>query len=181
MAEKTEPNQGDKFLVAYATHAGSTQEVAKAIATELRVRGLDCDLRLARDVRSVDEYRAVVLGAPLYVFHWLGDARKFLKRHSTALAGKPIAIFAPGPLNDDEKGIQGAREQLDKELAQFPWLKPLEIQVFVGKYDPARLHFPYNLMTGFPASPLWKIPPSDARNWPQIKAWAGKVADRLKS
>lgn len=173
------PNPGNKILVAYATHAGSTREVAEAIAAELRTHGLECDLQPARDVRSLDKYSAVVLGAPLYIFRLLGDAKKFLKRHSAALAAKPIAIFVLGPLKGDEKEMEGVREQLDKELAQFAWLKPVDQQIFVGAYDPARLHFPYKLMVAFPANPLKNIPISDARDWAKIKAWAGEMAKRL--
>ena len=173
-------------LVAYATHAGSTQEVAEAIAAELRQNGLSCDLKKAREVRSLEGYSAVVLGAPLYIFHWLGDAKKFLKQHRAALAsrhgsGRPLAIFALGPMNDDDKETKGAREQLDKDLLQFPWLKPVDIQIFGGRYDPAKLHFPYSLMMAMPANPMKQIPASDVRNWAQIKAWAGMIANKFKT
>src|SRR5215469_569468 len=66
------------ILVAYATRYGSTQEVAEAIAATLRERGLAVDIQPMRDVRSLDQYRAVVLGAPLYMFHWHKDAIHFL-------------------------------------------------------------------------------------------------------
>ena len=55
-------------LVAYATRYGSTQEAAEAVAATLRERGLEAEVRPAREVRSLDGYNAVVLGAPLYMF-----------------------------------------------------------------------------------------------------------------
>ena len=69
------------ILVAYATRYGSTQEVAEAVAATLRERVLAVDIQPMQDVRSLDQYRAVVLGAPLYMFHWHKDALHFLARH----------------------------------------------------------------------------------------------------
>lgn len=160
-------------LVGYATRYGSTQEVAEAIAATLRERGLEVDLQPMRDVRTLDQYRAVVLGAPLYMFHWHKDALHFLARHRAALTQRPAAIFALGPIKSpiDEKEWQDSREQLEKELVQFSWLKPVALEIFGGKFDPEKLTFPYNLL---PA--LKKMPVSDVRDWAAIRAWASDLA-----
>jgi len=160
----------DSILVAYATRYGSTQEVAETVAATFRECGLAVDIQPMQEVRTLDQYRAVVLGAPLYMFHWHKDARHFLSRHREALSGRPVAIFALGPINNEEKEFQGSREQLDKELAKFPWLKPLALEIFGGKFDPAKLRFPYNM----PA--LKKMPASDIRDWTAIRAWANTLA-----
>ena len=107
-------------LLAYATRYGSTQEVAEAVAATLRERGLEVDFQPMRDVRTLDQYCAVVLGAPLYMFHWHKDALNFLARHRAALTTRPVAIFALGPFHNDDKEYQEVREQLDKELVKFP-------------------------------------------------------------
>ena len=162
-------------LVAYATRYGSTQEVAEAVAATLRERGLEVDLQPMRQVRTLDQYRAVVLGAPLYMFRWHKDALNFLERHRAALTARPVAIFALGPFHVDEKEFQGAREQLDKELAKFPWLTPGAIEIFGGKFDPEKLTFPHNLV---PA--LKKMPASDVRDWTAIHAWASDLVAHLQ-
>ena len=162
-------------LVAYATRYGSTQEVAEAIASTLRERGLAVDIGPMREVRSLDQYHAVVLGAPLYMFHWYKDALQFLARHREALTQRPVAIFALGPIHAEEKEFQGAREQLDKELAKFPWLTPAAIEIFGGKFDPEKLTFPHNLV---PA--LKKMPASDIRDWTAIRAWASTLAAQFQ-
>jgi menaquinone-dependent protoporphyrinogen oxidase len=59
----------DSVLVAYATRSGSTREIAEVIAATLREHGLEVDLKPARDVRTLEGYRAVVLGAPLFMLH----------------------------------------------------------------------------------------------------------------
>lgn len=73
-------------LVAYATKYCSTQEVAEAIATTLHEHGLEVEVRPAREVRSLQGYDLVVLGAALYIGRWHADARHFLKRHHTVLS-----------------------------------------------------------------------------------------------
>src|SRR5712692_7362404 len=162
-------------LVAYATRYGSTQEVAEAVAATLRERGLTVDIGPMREVRTIEGYRAIVLGATLYMFHWHKDALHFLARHREALTQRPVAIFALGPFHAEEKEFQGAREQLDKELAKFPWLTPGAIEIFGGKFDPEKLTFPHNLV---PA--LKKMPASDIRDWTAIRAWASDLSAQFQ-
>lgn len=164
------------ILLAYASTHGSTREVAEAVAATLREYGLAVDLQPARDVHTLEGYYAVVLGAPLYMFHLHKDALRFLARHQKAFSrGLPVAIFAGGPIETgDEKEFQEVRKQLDQELAKFPWLKPVAVEVIGGRFDPARLRFPWNLI---PA--LKQMPPSDLRDWEAIRAWAGCLAVQL--
>jgi menaquinone-dependent protoporphyrinogen oxidase len=162
-------------LVAYATSYGSTQEVAEAVAAALREAGLTVDCQPASAVRSLDGHGAVVLGAPLYMFRWHKDAKGFLSRQREGLKVRPVAVFALGPFNVDPKEFQDARGQLDKELVNFPWLAPVAIEIFGGKFDPAALRFPYNLI---PA--LKKMPVSDIRDWNAIRAWADGIAPLLE-
>lgn len=162
-------------LVAYATRYGSTQEVAEAVAATLHERGLAVDIQPMRSVQTLDQYRAIVLGAPLYMFHWHKDALHFLARHKAALTQRPVAIFALGPFHAEEKEFQGAGEQLEKELAKFPWLTPQAITIFGGKFDPQKLTFPHNLI---PA--LKNMPASDVRDWTAIRAWANDLAAQFQ-
>ncbi len=165
-------------LVGYATKYGSTQEVAEAIAATLREGGLEVDLQAMQKVRSLDGYRAVVLGAPLYIGRWHKDAQRFLSQHQQGLTQRPVAVFALGPLTADEKERQGSRSQLDTELAKFPWLKPVAVELFVGRYDPKKLRFPDTLIAALPASPLHQMPATDLRDWTAIRAWAHHLAQR---
>ena len=158
------------ILVGYATRYGSTQEVAEVVTATLRDSGIEVDIRPMREVRTLAGYSAVVLGAPLFMFRWHKDALGFLSQHRKALAERPVAVFALGPTHDpyDEQEWQDSRAQLDKELAKFPWLKPVALEMFGGKYDPAYLRFPVNLLAG-------KEPASDIRDWTAIRAWAADL------
>jgi menaquinone-dependent protoporphyrinogen oxidase len=164
------------ILVAYATRSGSTQEVAEAVGTAFGEAGFSVDVQRLPVRGDLSRYDAVVLGAPLYMFHWHKDALRFIGNHRQALEGCPVAVFALGPFNDVEKEWREVRAQLDKELAKFPWFRPAAVQVFGGKFDPAKLRFPYTLI---PA--LRKIPPSDLRDWNAIWGWAEELAGTLRS
>jgi menaquinone-dependent protoporphyrinogen oxidase len=162
-------------LVGYATRYGSTQEVAEAVAEKLREHGLAADIKPMREVRTLAGYSGVVLGAPLFMFRWHKDALRFLSRHREALSKLPVAIFAPGPIQDphNDKEWQDSWAQLNKELSKFPWLTTVALEIFGGKLDPVKLRFPISLFTG-------KVPPSDIRDWTAIRAWADSLAARLQ-
>ena len=162
------------ILVCYATRSGSTAEVAEAVGKTLRAAHVDAVVMPAKEVRSLDAHRGVILGAPLYMFRLHRDARAFLTRHREALAQKPVAVFALGPFHDEEKEWAEVSAQLEKELASFPWFSPVVRTVFGGAFDPARLGFPYTLI---PA--LRRMPASDARDWKAIDAWATEMGRLL--
>jgi menaquinone-dependent protoporphyrinogen oxidase len=166
-----------KVLLAYASTHGSTQEIAEAVAAALRDHGLAVDLQPARDVRTLEGVDAVVLGAPLYMFHLHKDGLRFLSRHQKALAGGlPLAIFAGGPIETSgEDTWQEVRRQLDQELAKFPWLRLVSLEVVGGRHDPEKLRFPWNLI---PA--LKGIPPIDLRDWDAIRLWAESLVPVLQ-
>jgi menaquinone-dependent protoporphyrinogen oxidase len=166
-------------LVAYATRYGSTQEVAEAVAATLREHGVEVALQPMREVGTLEECQAVVLGAPVYIGAWHKDAHRFLSRHREALTKRSVVIFALGPIHADEKEMQDARTQLEKDLAKFAWLKPVALELFGGKYDPAKLRFPDSLLARVPASPLHQMPASDMRDWTAIHTWASNLAAKL--
>ena len=163
-----------KILVGYATKYGSTQEVASFIADVLREAGRDVELKELQKVNSLEGIDSVVMGAPFYMFKWLKDAPKFLSRYQNTLAEMPVAVFALGPTESSETPENKPEifAQLDKALEDFPWLNPVDQELFGGKFDPAKLKFPMSLFMG-------KMPASDIRDWDHIRAWAEDVSKKL--
>jgi len=157
----------DTVLVGYASRYGSTKEVAEAIAAQLEERGLRAEVLPLHEVRSLDQYGAVVLGAPLFMFRWHKEALSFLSRHRAALLKRRVAVFALGPVHDPHDDVEwrDSRAQLDKELAKITWFTPAAVEMFGGKYDPESLRFPLKAFAG-------KEPASDIRDWAAIRAWA---------
>jgi len=158
------------ILLAYATRFGSTQEVAEAIATALREAGFEVELQRMQEVQRLDGYDAVVLGAAIYNTHWHQGAHKFLSQYQETLCQLPVAIFALGPLSASEVAMERSRRQLAKELSRYPWLKPVVMEMFVGKLDPTKLGFFDRL--GARAS--------DHRDWNAIRAWANALSAQLQ-
>ncbi len=161
----------NSVLLAYATRFGSTQEVAETVAASLRKAGLTVDLQLMRQVESLDPYEVVVLGAAIYNTKWHADAHQFLARHQAALNQRPVAIFTLGPLSSSAAAMRNSRRQLDKELAKYPWLKPVTVEVFAGKYDPSK-----------PGMGFFErlLPARDYRDWAAIHAWANALPAQLE-
>ena len=161
----------NSVLLAYTTRFGSTQEVAETVATSLREVGLKVDLRLMSEVKSLDQYEAVVLGAAIYNSKWHAEAHQFVTRHQAALTQRPVAIFTLGPLSSSTSAMRNSRRQLDKELAKYPWLKPVAVEVFAGKYDPKK-----------PGMGFFErlLPARDYRDWAAIRAWANALPAQLE-
>src|SRR5579859_7925203 len=160
-------------LVAYATRYGSTAETARKAAEFLEREGVRAEVRPVGEVTDMKRYGGVVLAAALYIGRLHKDARHFLAAWHAELARLPVALLVPGPVERLEKQFQSAEEQLDKELARVPWLHPVARKVVGGKWDPAKLSFPFNFT-------MKKVPASDARDWEAIGAWAHEVAEKLQ-
>jgi menaquinone-dependent protoporphyrinogen oxidase len=157
----------NKVLVVYATMSGSTQEIAECVSQELNNLGLIVEVHPCREVTDLKEYSVVILGSPLYMFHLHKDAVHFLKQHQKQLVNLPVAVYAGGPYgpNAAEDALE-VRKNLEAELGKFTWLQPISVQLVGGRFDPARLRFPYNLIPALKGAPA-----NDARDWTEIRAW----------
>jgi menaquinone-dependent protoporphyrinogen oxidase len=88
-----------RVLVAYATKLGSTGEIAEAIQQVLLDGGHRALAVLARDVRSLEDWDAVILGSAVYAAYWQKDARLFIERFREDLKARPLWLFSGGPLD----------------------------------------------------------------------------------
>jgi menaquinone-dependent protoporphyrinogen oxidase len=159
------------ILLAYASRFGSTQEVAETIASTLSEAGLEVDLQPMPEVKSLDRYDAVVLGAAIYNAKWHAEAHQFVTQHQDVLSQLPVAIFTLGPLSASDAAKRNSRRQLDAELAKYPWLKPVAVEIFAGKYDPSKPGLGF--FDRF-------VPARDLRNWDAIRVWANALSGQLQ-
>lgn len=159
------------ILLAYASRFGSTQEVAETIASTLREAGLEVDLQPMQEVKALDRYDTVVLGAAIYNAKWHQEAHHFVSQHRNALSQLPVVVFTLGPLSSGEAAKRNSRRQLDSELAKYPWLKPVVVEIFAGKYDPSKPGL--NFFERF-------LPARDYRNWDAIRTWANALPAQLQ-
>lgn len=170
-----EENMGDKILVAYASRAGSTGEVAEAIGEVLCDADAAVDVRLAKDVTDVSPYRAVVVGSAIYMGRWMSEAVKFVETHRDALSRVPVAYFTVclTMKDDTEENRRTVAAYLDpvREVVQ-----PVDVGLFAGRLDSSMLSFFYRLIIK-----MMKQPEGDYRNWEAIRAWAGELVPLLGS
>jgi menaquinone-dependent protoporphyrinogen oxidase len=196
-----------RILVAYASNAGSTADVAKAIAEELALTGAQVDTRPVADLEGADlsGYAAVVLGAPM-ILGWHRGAERFLKAHRGELAKTRVALFATAmtmtrtrepvpdqasvyidpnlpkpPRNPGRLGIKERFTTLEHYLGPIRNsagdARPVSIAFFRGKLDFGRLRFLQMLFVML----IVAAQPGDYRNWDAIRAWARELPAKFAS
>jgi menaquinone-dependent protoporphyrinogen oxidase len=146
-----------KILVAVASRHGSTEEIGKEIAAELRDSAFEVDVRMLGDVPTIDGYDGVVLGSAVYMGDWLPEARHFVERHQARLKEVPVWLFSSGPLGSDDPKPHGDPERIGDLIAR---VGPREHRVFVGKLDKQALGFGERLVVR-----AVRAPEGDFRDW----------------
>lgn len=187
------------ILVAYTTNAGSTAEVAQAIGEEFTKSGAQVEVHPCADVTSLDNYEAVVIGAPM-ILGWHREAMDFVQTHQAVLSRKPVAYFLtcltltateeqtlndvplyldtqhaktpkkPGKLSFTEKfGLP--ESYVGPILGNVPQIKPVSVGLFGGKLDYSKL----NLFQMLFVRIIIRHQAGDFRHWDAIKAWAASL------
>ncbi len=193
------------ILVAYASNAGSTAEVAKVVGEELGHAGAQVDVRPMGELTPADVsgYAAVVVGGPM-ILGWHRDAARFVKANRAALAQVPTAIFVTAATltRTDEPTPAGIPVYVDPKLPKPPRtpgklgmkeryarvnnylgpilkaagpVHPASIAFFGGKLDFGRLKFIQALFVMLVVG----AQPGDYRNWDAIRGWARDLRPKL--
>ena len=165
-----------KILVAYATKAGSTAEVAAEIGRVIESKsGHKVDVRPVGKAKEVSGYDAVIIGSAIRVGKWLPEATKFVEKHRDALSQVPVAYFTVClTLSEDtEENRRKVAAYLDPvcEVVQ-----PVDVGLFAGVMDYSKLPFILRLMMKKMGSPE-----GDFRDWEAIRAWAADLCPALLS
>jgi menaquinone-dependent protoporphyrinogen oxidase len=193
----------NKLLVTYATMAGSTAEVAQVIGEEFNRNGLQVDVLPLDEVKDLEAYAGVVVGAPM-IMGWHRSAMKFLKKHRSTLKQKPLAIFslAMSLTQTGETSVDGLAVTIDENLPKAPknpgslsfrekysglshYLQPVlkaahparpaSIGFFGGRLEYGRLKWWAVLF----AMLIIQAPAGEKRNWQAIRAWAAGLVPLL--
>jgi menaquinone-dependent protoporphyrinogen oxidase len=168
-------------LITYASRAGSTGEVAEAIAASMQNVGVPAELQPVSQVSSLAGREAVILGAPLYMGRFPKDFHEFLHLHREALQGMRPWCFVLGPIQNKPQEFVGAQKQAERQLSRYQWLRIAELRIFAGRWSATNLPFPFSLIRHLPGNPLQKIPAEDTRDWAAIRGWATEVARAIRS
>jgi len=191
------------ILVTYATMAGSTAEVAQAVAEEIEQSGRPADVLPISEVRDLDGYAGVVVGGPM-IMGWHREARGFLKRNRRALERIPLAVFvlAISLTETGERAVDGLPIVVDEALPKAPATpgrlsfreryaqlsryvgpilaaarpaRPVSVGVFGGRLALGGLPWWATLFVAL----IIQAPGGDRRNWEAIRAWAAGLPGRM--
>lgn len=159
----------NKVLVAYATKAGSTGEVAEVIGQVLCEGGAAVDVKPVKEVSDVSGYSGVVVGSAVRMGSWLPEAVKFVETHTAALEKKPVAYFQVSSFlkEDTPEKRQEAATYLGAVRAL---VEPASVGLFAGKIDYSKLSFFDRAIAKMVGSAE-----GDWRDWDAIRAWAGEL------
>lgn len=168
-----DPSTGRRALVIYGTRAGSTAEVADHIGKSLAEAGWSADVKSVRNVRDVKGYQAVIIGSGVRAGRLYSEIRGFVTAHRTELQEVPVAYFVVCMTlrEDTPEGRKTADAYLDPLRAV---VKPVDVGLFAGKMDPARLDSLGRVMQKVRGMPV-----GDFRDWKAIGDWATALAPRL--
>ncbi len=158
-----------KILIAYASKAGSTGDVAQAIGETLGAAGAAVDVLQVKHVKDIAAYTAVIVGSAIRMGQWLPEAVDFVKAHQAELRQRPVSFFlVSGTLKDNTpEAIQKVGAALDPVRAV---LTPASIGMFAGKMDYSKLSFLDRTI----AQAVGSVE-GDWRNWDAIRAWASQA------
>ncbi len=161
-----------RVLVTAASKHGATTQIAEAVATALRERGLAVDLTPPAQVTALEPYDAVVIGSGVYAGRWMEEARTFVERQAEALATRPVWLFSSGPLGDPPKPAEEATDAAP--IAER--LKARGHRTFGGRLDRSELGFMERTVAN-----VVRAPDGDFRDWEAIRAWAGEISKELSA
>jgi menaquinone-dependent protoporphyrinogen oxidase len=160
------------ILVAVASKHGSTNDIAAAIAEELRAAQFAVDLKDADAVDELRGYDAVVLGSAIYAGSWLPVAKQFAYEHRAQLATLPLWVFSSGPLGTPHPQPHNDPNRLAAPLGD---IAVRDHRIFVGKLDQRDLGIAERLIAKVVGAPY-----GDFRDWDAVRAWAHDIAAALQ-
>lgn len=159
----------NRILVAYATKAGTTAEIAARIGETISQKNQTVDVLPISRVKDLSGYSAVVIGSAIRMGSVLPEVKSFVEKNQAVLGQKPFSMFvACMTLNEDtEANRKTVSAYLDPVRAL---VKPATEGLFAGKMDLGKLPLFEQLLIR-----MMKAPRGDFRNWEQINAWAGNL------
>lgn len=160
-----------KILIAYGTKAGSTEEVAQAVAEEMQSAGALVDVHPVEDVKDINAYDAVVVGTAVRMFKILSSTKRFLRAQKRALQKVPVAYFLLC-LTMGEETPENIRQAKEYAKPMLITKEPVSLGLFGGCINHERL-------TDVFGKTMKAVPEQDHRDWDKIRAWARETLENL--
>ncbi len=155
-----------RILVAYASRAGSTAEIAEEIGREMNSSEAMAEVRSVTENFDIHTYTAAVIGGPIYMGRVVSEVASFVRTNQAALECIPVAAFAVGGSLTDrsEESLEWARHLLEKAIEP---VHAREIGLFAGFLNLTRMSVSQRVILRC----LWGKS-GDFRDWEMIRGWA---------
>jgi len=159
----------NRVLIAYATRAGSTVEVAQRIGEVLTQQQRAVDVLPVGDVTGLDAYDSVILGSAIRFGKLLPEALAFIEHNQEALQQKSFDVFVVclTLMRPDEESYSIVSAYLDPVRAL---VKPAHEGLFSGVMNLSKLKWNERLLIRF-----LKVAEGDYRQWNLIENWAREL------
>lgn len=165
-------------LVTYASKYGATKEIAEKICKVLSEASISTEMMSVEQVRDIDPYQAVILGAAVYIGKWPQEAVKFLQANEQILAGRMVWLFSSGPTGEGDPVQLLEGWQMPEDVKPVvSRIHPKGIIVFHGHINPEKVNF----IEKWAVKSLVKKPMGDFRDWNAITAWTTRIGEVLRS
>ncbi len=160
-----------RILVAYASRAGSTAEVAEEVGNVLAAEGLTVDVLPVQTVKTLEPYSALVLGSAARIGKLIPEAPRFARKFAKTIKTLPVAYFVVC--------LTMFKDTPENRATTTGYLKPLlaikepvDIELFGGVMIPEKI-------PGIWSKIMKNAERGDYRDWEAIRAWAKQLAEKL--
>jgi len=168
-----------RVLIGYASAYGSTKGVATRIGERLRAEGVAVDVRPFDEIDSVDTYDAAILGSAIHNQKWLPVADDFMRKHTTALATRPVWLFSVCSIgettsffNERVSRLMRRRRKEPPIISEVrPRIHPRDHRYFAGAIERTHWTVAGNLFLRLFGGTF-----GDHRDWDDIERWTAEIA-----
>ena len=183
-----------KVLIAYGTRYGATTGTAEEIAKVLREEGFEVKVvNLKKEkVKDISEYDLVIIGSGMKMDMWTSKTKSFLKKFSSELNKKKVAIFVSSgaralmEYKGENEEISRITKKYLEDKASKHYLNPIAMTMFGGIWDYNQMGKIYSKfldseIDNYIPAGFKEIEPGvyDSRNWDEIRKWAKDLASKI--
>ena len=181
-----------EVLVLFATREGQTQKIARRMAAVIEAKGHAVEIR---DVESssgkldLGRYRAIFIGAPIRMGHYLPSIVRFVRKQREALKRVPSAFFSVSLAvahhrNSERRNREGPAESMrvvEKFTRTTGW-SPRRIELIAGALPYSK----YNFLIRFVMRRISAAAGGDTdtsrdyeyTDWPAVDRFASEFVDQ---
>ncbi len=160
-------------LIAYSTKTGTTEEIAKTMATQLLGLGIESDVKKIGEIRNIEPYNCIIIGAPVQGMKWHPDALDFVQTHKNQFQRRLVGFFLSSYLYNT--GRPSIRNQIPKILTQLANIVQPDLTGIFGGRVEKPMPWVARLLLGVP-----KDAELDTIQWEGITEWTKELAKKIE-